>query len=696
MTVTVDNLLKEHLATSSHVFWAGAQPPLACMNASTRIFDPDFDYRMPADFHQKFNLVFLVERDLGSVKAWPLVVDEALRLLAPGGLLAIRMNNSALLTIFELKNFIASWGQMSPYFEHTHDDGVIQFAVKNTRCERRQAELAGFSFGVITDGKRPDQIKCFIDSVQRLERPNSEEVEILVCGPHSLEKQPDLGRDGVVFVPEPEDFKTQGWITRKKNLIVHAARHENLVIVHDRYTLPSDFIKRLRRFGGDYSVLVCRQLRPDGRRIPDWITLGGEWSWTAPATLEYGDWTRYVYVNGGIMIAKAEVLRKVGWNELLFWKQAEDVELTRRLRSYGYVPRLARDVIVFTLPIRKGFVEIFEAVPLFSDRHMLPGPPNSNAEFVIPSLRYGQPVNFGAESDHAAELGVYCDVAWHVEPHAISLAAKSWGEVTFRLAHIAGGSPNILMKVKETGNDFQILVNDVVARVDQTADDLLSIVAPEEAFLCSSIVRLHLRAENSKIELHNLMVTAPTYNSRGWDGSKQSFCEGSTATCALGKGWSQPEHWGCWTDGDWAELTVKTKQSHSDLLIQGTAQGFVRAGARRQIIGLMANGIAVGHFALNADLGPQKFGVVIANEFLRGDDVLTLAFTPLAPCSPLEIGLSQDRRRLGMGLINLAVSPVPVSYIRREVAIRAGPVRHAVAILLKVLQRLARAFKNRL
>jgi len=651
--------LKEILSGSSEVFWAGTRPPLAWMKASDRIFDPKFDYRLPADFHQHFNVVYLTERDLGSIKAWPMVLDEALRLLAPGGILLIRFNNTQFLSVHELKNIMELWGEIEIQFEHTYEKGPCVVAVKNIRVFPRVTNLNCFTFGVITDGKRPVQLDAFIKSVHNLERKQDERVEIIVCGPEYLKKELEAYGDDILLVVEPDQFKENGWITRKKNLITQASTSDNLIIVHDRYTVPGDFITNIQKYGGDYSVLACRHLQPDGRRVPDWVTLGGEWTLTTPATLEYGDWTPFIYLNGGVMIAKTEVLKKVRWNELLFWGQAEDVELTRRLRGQGYIPRLASNVCISTLPLRKGFTEGFEAIPMVLDKYMLPGLDARKDCFSIPTIKYGSIIGFGAIwGDTLAQMGVYVDTDWSVEDNYIKIMPNKHGEITFKLRRKANSALNVIMHVNNLHEMPNVLVNNHYANVEQLSSDKIRCVIPVDA-ITNNIIRIHIRSEHYAFSLKSLTVSPEVELLDMWNQEKRFFCTGSNAINALGNGWSNPEHWGCWVDGDSAELTIPIDDSNTDLIVEGTANAFIRPPNTETIIGVIANEMAIAHFKLYSETtGDYQFRFSIPKEIIKNTCEVSLRFIPTDPCSPLEIGLNNDRRRLSMGLISISVFKV--------------------------------------
>jgi len=506
MTTVIDTGLTELLTSAERIFWAGRTPPLARMHASEDMLDPARDYRMSADCHQAFDLVYLTERNLGTLKAWPLIVDEALRLLRPGGVLVIRMTNTPLCSVFALKNQLFLWGDMVPYAEFTCADGSTQFAVRNIRTSVRSVSLGGFSFGVITDGSRQAQLFSFLRSVREVRRLEDEPVELLVCGPEAIRGETEALFPELVFVADDGHFAEQGWITHKKNRLVEHASHENLVITHDRYTIEPDFIEGLRKFGGDFALLVCRLVRPDGRRFPDWIALGADWSWATPAMLEYGDFNRYMYVNGSFIIAKKQVLQRLPWNELVFWQQAEDVELTRRMMSAGIVPRLARAAVAVSHMTRPGMMEAFEPVPALADRYLVSGQQVADGEYVTPSLPYAQEVHFGERwGELAARMGVYCNDAWHSDQDGLGLVPGTYGEVSFRLPD-HDLRPRELWLTVQTAGALEVLVNNVAHPTEMVTPSTIRITVATERFSISPVCRVEVRATTSAFRLKGLRV----------------------------------------------------------------------------------------------------------------------------------------------------------------------------------------------
>lgn len=362
------------MLAGGRAFWAGRRPPLGRMSFSEAIYDPDGDFRLSSKLHQAFALVYLVERDLGSIKQWPLVLDEGLRLLKPGGVLRVRFSESALLSVFQFANFLQKWtGGALELVSQTRRVSDYEFAVRLTHEEPRDTRLDALSFAVVTDGRKPAGVRNFIDSARRACAGRSLRYEILVCGPASV--MDDLGEPSDVrLVPQPEAFSQAGWISEKKNLLVDAASAPMIIVTHDRYEVPEDFVEALNMFGADFDVLTPRQITTDGEPIPDWVTLSDELNWTTPAWMQHGDYHPYVYANGGAVIARTSVLRRVRWSPLLFWGQGEDVDLSRRLSDAGAILRFSRKVVLVSAPPRAGFVEGFERLPWRDDSYAQSAP----------------------------------------------------------------------------------------------------------------------------------------------------------------------------------------------------------------------------------------------------------------------------------------------------------------------------------
>ncbi len=130
---------------------------------------------------------------------------------------------------------------------------------------------------------------------------------------------------------------------------------------------------------------------------------------------------------------------------------------------------------------------------------------------------------------------------------------------------------------------------------------------------------------------------------------------GAGNQCAV-SGWSDPEAIGTWTDARHAILVVGgLSPERGPLRIRAHAMAFL-AGTHRDVkIVVRVNGHAAGAWEFTEE------GIVVLREaeapatFL-GPELTRIGFDIDDPRSPLELGVSQDPRRLGMLLVDLALT----------------------------------------
>jgi len=493
--------------------WAGHHPPRSDMDDGTALFDPQRDFRLGPDLHQKYDLVFLLEKDLAASKQWPLILDEALRAVKPGGILLLRLMESGLLSIFQLANAVEKWtkGEYA-LIDQVSDNGRFLLAVQLTHDTRRSASPDDLTFALITDGRKPEAVSAFVDSVLRLPPLAADPYEILICGPPSVMTDVGSRSSQVKWIPQPEEFSDLGWITRKKNLLVDAATRENIVVAHDRYVIPADFITRLRDFGGDFDVVAPRQTSTTGQPLPDWVMLSDHLNWTTPGWLEFGDYHPFGYVNGGVIVAKTECLRRTRWSELLFWGQAEDVDLSRRLQDAGATPRPARNITLISEPPRVGFVEGFERIAWIDELYARSPRPDREhvsttgplALAVAPTtfVRMGEAFVFKDRTGihDAADAGYIFERDWSVESGNLiwqgdgepQLSLKTNGphiDITLTLTFMDAAAAADLAAVKINGIDETPL-----SRCGPTVD----ISVPQTALTDSNILHIWLKTCSGK------------------------------------------------------------------------------------------------------------------------------------------------------------------------------------------------------
>ncbi len=187
-----------------------------------------------------------------------------------------------------------------------------------------------FTFGIVTLYENLEQIKEVVSSIRNLRIKN---YEILIIGDGTNE--PDFKESVDLKKIKFDETVKQGWITRKKNVLVDSAKYDNVVVMHDYYLFDNFWYKNFVEFGDDWDVCSNAQLLINNKRhFTDWVI------WDSPvfprySAIPYHDWsqTRCMYQSGGYMIVKKDFDKKFPMNEDMTWGSAEDVEWSLRMRT---------------------------------------------------------------------------------------------------------------------------------------------------------------------------------------------------------------------------------------------------------------------------------------------------------------------------------------------------------------------------
>ncbi len=353
---------RDRLQSDSDQLWIGSQCPFTIPNLQ---LTPESGYRADAKHHLKFKTVWLIEADLASypVDTFELVLDEVVRLIDGDGFLFLRFSQNRNLSVISVKNFLGR-----KYGYRVFVDSEIRvgkeywccFSIQRENVERYRNR--DWTFAVITQGVRRKSLQRFFESIRN--SLNGQCHEILVCGPELEE----LGEHNLTYLT-PYNFRDElAEICRKKNAILDQARGTNIVIAHDRYMLQPDFFDGFEKYGYDFDFVTIPQYYEDGAWFPSYCALSSDrLIWTRARDCRRFDFLLPShYINGGLIIAKTATLRDLRFNELLFWDQAEDVELARVLRSVGLPPRFNPYSSALTIGITHAHTA--KIIPLYSHR----------------------------------------------------------------------------------------------------------------------------------------------------------------------------------------------------------------------------------------------------------------------------------------------------------------------------------------
>ena len=124
-------------------------------------------------------------------------------------------------------------------------------------------------------------------------------------------------------------------------------------------------------------------------------------------------------------------------------------------------------------------------------------------------------------------------------------------------------------------------------------------------------------------------------------------------------GWSDPEPWGTWSDGDAAALVLNVSnlpENDLELLIEGNA--FLARQHRFQEVDIVVNKQYVATLKYDQQSNGGVRTVKIPKRLaLEDNGRLLLKFKFKNPKSPADLGLSGDNRRLGLGIVSMELKP---------------------------------------
>ena len=223
-------------------------------------------------------------------------------------------------------------------------DNYCFFLLKKHNLERPQSCLKKWTFGFITNGTKDEFIN---KQIQRIADLKLLEYQVVICGTYKCR----ISNSCVKYIHFTE-YDNKGWITKKKNLICESAMYENVVILHDRYIIPLDFLEKMEQWGNDFDLLGAKQiyypspLNPTPVPCQDWMTYTRpleaekkDRSCDSVGILEPQDWDQWCYITGGVYIVKRSLMLKVPQDESLFWNEVEDIKFCHDFTKAGYLVR---------------------------------------------------------------------------------------------------------------------------------------------------------------------------------------------------------------------------------------------------------------------------------------------------------------------------------------------------------------------
>lgn len=179
-----------------------------------------------------------------------------------------------------------------------------------------------YTFGIITAGDHDPYIETAVAQIRKQKIPT---YEIIIVGQTTV-RGPDF-----LNLPFDETVK-KGWITRKKNMIANAAKHEILVLMHDYVSIADDWYEGFQKFGTDFDICIHPIAMKDGSRFRDltFFHCFNRIPFQTKCLLSYDyplseKLSNLLYVSGTFYIVKRDVALQLPLDESLVHDMGEDV-----------------------------------------------------------------------------------------------------------------------------------------------------------------------------------------------------------------------------------------------------------------------------------------------------------------------------------------------------------------------------------
>lgn len=222
--------------------------------------------------------------------------------------------------------------------------------IKNTQTLHHDDSIDKWSFGIITNGQKNEQVNNLINSIIEQNIPN---YEILICGEFNYadyEKYPIVPIEDVVL---KDDIRAP--ITMKKNKIANKAQYQNLMIMHDRYLLPEDWFIKMKQYGNYYDLMTMPNIGPCGGRVNDWGQFRGKPSsifYKINYLLHFNQWSNEWYAQGGLIIIKKYLYLENKLDNRLYWDEMEDITWSQIGNLKGWFYYLDKNNMIYTFSDR--------------------------------------------------------------------------------------------------------------------------------------------------------------------------------------------------------------------------------------------------------------------------------------------------------------------------------------------------------
>jgi Glycosyl transferase family 2 len=180
----------------------------------------------------------------------------------------------------------------------------------------------GYSFCIISNGRRREKLRQLIDSIRWQQIPT---YQIIVAGKAE-------SRDDIIYIPM-EEAAREGKISLMRNTAAEHSKYDCIVFLDDDIVLTPTWIDGVVKALPTTDLIATRLLNLDGTRHWDWASTGGQ---RGQILLDYNTRDSFIYLTGGNIIAKAYVWETVRWDPNLGYGEKEDVVFSRDAFMKGF------------------------------------------------------------------------------------------------------------------------------------------------------------------------------------------------------------------------------------------------------------------------------------------------------------------------------------------------------------------------
>jgi len=195
----------------------------------------------------------------------------------------------------------------------------------------------GFSFGIITNGKRNEKLSKLVASIraQKLD-PHSTEILLAGCVGETMDLA-DIRRFPMVQEAE------QGRLGAMRNVLAGEAHFNKFVCLDDDFLLHPRWAEAVSEVQDDFDIATGIILNPDLSRYCDWVNIIENYTFLRAY---HETFDKCQYVTGGYGIYKDFLFAEHSWNDKLGFYEGEDVSFSKRLFDAGYQLKFIPKAIV--------------------------------------------------------------------------------------------------------------------------------------------------------------------------------------------------------------------------------------------------------------------------------------------------------------------------------------------------------------